>query len=73
MSIYVTKMFDRLDRVVYARYGSTSNRLVEWVMEQNDGIELYGFVLPMGISINLPEPPVKVTEVSVLPQLFLWT
>ncbi|WP_315740145.1 MULTISPECIES: tail protein X [unclassified Bradyrhizobium] len=72
MSIYVTKMFDRLDRIVYARYGSTSNRLVEWVIEQNDGIELYGIVLPMGVSINLPEPPVKVTAVPVLPQLFLW-
>jgi phage tail protein X len=73
MSIYITKIFDRLDRIVFNRYGSTANRLVEWVIEQNDGIEQYGIVLPMGLSINLPEPPIKVTAAPVLPQVFLWT
>ncbi|WP_315729785.1 tail protein X [Bradyrhizobium sp. SZCCHNRI2010] len=73
MSLYVTKMFDRLDRIVYARYGSTNNRLVEWVIDQNDGIEEYGIVLPMGVTINLPEAPITIVAPPVLPQVFLWS
>lgn len=72
MSIYVTKMFDRLDRICFERYGSTANQIVEWVIEQNVGIEEYGIVLPMGLIVNLPEPPRKLTAPPVLPQIFLW-
>ena len=72
MSTYTTKLFDRLDRVCYLRYGSTSNKIVEWVIEQNPGIELYGIVLPLGITIDLPEPPRELTKPPVLKQIFLW-
>jgi phage tail protein X len=72
MSKYITKMFDRLDRICFARYGSTSNKIVEWVIGQNAGIEVYGIVLPMGISINLPNAPVELTKPPVVPQIFLW-
>jgi phage tail protein X len=72
MSTYITKRFDRLDRICYARYGSTSNQIVEWAIEQNPGIELYGIVLPLGISIRLPDAPRELTQPPVIPQIFLW-
>lgn len=72
MSTYITKMFDRLDRIVYARYGTTDNQIVEWVFEQNPGIELYGIVMPQAITINLPDAPKKLSAVPVLPTIFLW-
>ncbi|WP_316207378.1 tail protein X [Bradyrhizobium sp. SZCCHNR3118] len=72
MSTYVTKMFDRLDRICNERYGATSNRIVEWVIEQNPGIELYAIVLPMGITINLPDAPRALDTPPVLKQIFLW-
>lgn len=72
MSTYVTKMFDRLDRICYDRYGSTANQIVEWIIEQNPGVEAYGPVLPIGLSINLPEPPKQLTAPPALKQVFLW-
>ena len=72
MSTYITKMFDRLDRIVYDRYGSTDNQIVEWVFEQNPGVELHGILLPLGITINLPDAPKKLKAPPVLPQIFLW-
>jgi len=72
MTTYITKLYDRIDRIVYDRYGSTSNQIVEWVIEQNPGIELHGIVLPLGITINLPEAPRKLTAPPVIKQIFLW-
>jgi phage tail protein X len=72
MSTYITKMFDRLDRIVYARYGTTDNQIVEWVFEQNPGLELYGILLPQAITINLPDAPKKLSSPPVLPTIFLW-
>lgn len=72
MSTYITKMFDRLDRICYARYGNTTNQIVEWVIEQNPGIELYGILLPLGITINLPDAPKTLDAPPVLKQVFLW-
>jgi phage tail protein X len=69
---YITKMFDRVDRICYARYGATSDQIVEWVFSHNPGLELYGIVLPLGISINLPEAPKAVTAPPVIKQIFLW-
>jgi phage tail protein X len=73
MSTYVTKTYDRLDRICYDRYGSTDNRIVEWVIDQNYGIELYGIVLPIGIVIDLPDAPQQMSGPKVLPQIFLWS
>lgn len=72
MSVYITKLYDRLDRVCWARYGSTSNQIVEWVIEQNPGVELYGILLPLGITINLPDAPKTLDTPPVLKQVFLW-
>jgi phage tail protein X len=72
MSTYVTKLYDRLDRICYARYGSTSNQIVEWVVEKNPGVEMYGILLPLGITIDLPEPPRELTKPPILKQIFLW-
>lgn len=72
MSTYITKSFDRLDRICYARYGSTANKIVEWIILQNPGVELFGIVLPLGIAVNLPEPPMQLTKPPVLKQIFLW-
>jgi phage tail protein X len=72
MSTYITKLHDRMDRICYARYGSTANQIVEWVIEQNSGVELYGIVLPLGITINLPDAPRELTQPPVIPQIFLW-
>jgi phage tail protein X len=73
MSTYLTKMYDRLDRICFDRYGSTANQIVEWVIGQNPGIELYGIILPMGITIDLPEAPRQLTTPPVLKQVFLWS
>jgi phage tail protein X len=54
---YTTVMFDRLDKIVNARYGDTENGIVEYVIEQNPGIEDYGLLLPMGITVFLPDRP----------------
>jgi phage tail protein X len=72
MSTYITKLYDRLDRICFTRYGNTTNEIVEWVIEQNPGIELYGILLPMGISINLPDAPKTLSTPPVLKQVFLW-
>jgi phage tail protein X len=72
MSTYITKMFDRMDRVCYARYGSTDNDIVAWAIEQNPGVELHGIVLPPGIAINLPDAPRQLTQPPVIRQIFLW-
>jgi phage tail protein X len=72
MSTYITKLYDRLDRICFDRYGSSDNDIVEWIIEQNYGIELRGIVLPPGITIDLPEPPRQLTQAPVIPQIFLW-
>jgi len=72
MSTYITKMFDRLDRICYDRYGSNNNQITEWAIDQNPGLELYGILLPLGITINLPDPPRAITAAPVLKQFFLW-
>jgi phage tail protein X len=72
MSTYITKVFDRLDRICFNRYGSTNNKIVEWVIGKNPGIELHGIILPLGIAVDLPDPPIQLTKPPVLRQLFLW-
>jgi phage tail protein X len=65
-------MFDRLDRICYDRYGSNNNQITEWAIDQNPGLELYGILLPLGITINLPDPPRTIIAAPVLKQFFLW-
>ncbi len=72
MSTYITKLYDRLDRICYNRYGSTANQIVEWVIGKNPGVELYGVLLPAGIAIELPDAPRQLTLPPVVKQVFLW-
>lgn len=72
MSEYITKSFDTIDLICFNRYGTTNNKIVEWVIEQNPGIEVHQIVLPLGITINLPEPPRQLTAAPALKQIFLW-
>lgn len=74
MATYITKVFDRLDKIVYARYGDTKNGIVEYVLDQNPGLELYGILLPPGITIQLPDRPktIKSDAIPVIEQIRLW-
>jgi phage tail protein X len=72
MSIYITKLYDRIDKICYARYGNSDNKIVEWVLDKNPGLELHPILLPMGISVNLPEPPRAIKAHPVIQQIFLW-
>lgn len=69
---YITKMYDRLDKICSNRYGSDDNDIVLYVIEQNPGLEQYDFLLPMGLLIKLPDAPVNITT-PVLQQVYLWT
>lgn len=70
---YTTVMFDRLDKIVNERYGDTRNGIVEYVLEFNPGLESHGLLLPMGITILLPDRP-EDTKVStpVISVIKLW-
>jgi phage tail protein X len=69
---YITKLYDRLDKICFARYGSDNNQIVEWIIGQNPGIENYQIVLPQGITINLPDPPNPVDPVPLKKPIYLW-
>lgn len=57
--IYVTRQNDVLDDVVFRFYGDTENRIVETVLEANQGLADLGPVLPAGVEIVLPARPVE--------------
>lgn len=69
---YITKMYDRIDKICFDRYGNSSDRVVEWVIDKNPGVERHPILLPAGILIQLPEPPAAVKAPPVLKQIFLW-
>jgi len=71
MAKYITKMFDRIDRICDARYGSADNGVVEKILQLNPGLEDHGILLPAGITIDLPEIPTK-SSVQVIKQIYLW-
>ncbi|TXM68303.1 tail protein X [Methylobacterium sp. WL120] len=73
MAKYITKMFDRLDKICEKRYGDTSNKIVEYVMEQNPGLEDHGIVLPAGLIVFMPDRPRdKADPTPVITQIRLW-
>jgi phage tail protein X len=67
---YTTVMFDRLDRIVNNRYGDTENGIVEFVIEKNPGIEDHGILLPMGITVLLPDRPEETKVSTPVVQIF---
>jgi len=55
---HITKMYDRLDKIAEAYYGSTENGEVEdLILPANPGLEKHGILLPPGIEVILPEKP----------------
>jgi len=52
---YVTSDGDQVDAIAAAYYGSTSNLVVEQVLEANPGLSDYGPVLPAGLRMTLPD------------------
>lgn len=70
---YITKMFDRLDRICYAYYGSTANREVEFVLDKNPGLEKQPMVLPPGLKIILPDRPPAPPKNPIFGMVQLWS
>lgn len=54
---YVTSEGDQVDAIAHAYYGSTSNLVVEQVLEANPGLSRYGPQLPAGLTVTLPGIP----------------
>lgn len=73
MAQYRTKQFDRLDRIVNQRYGNTERGIVEFVLQANPGLEMYPIILPMGLLIDLPDPPQAAKNApQVIKQIMIW-
>ena len=64
--IYTTKDGDRLDELVYKRYGKERGA-VEWLFSNNAHLRDQPVMLPAGIEINMPPLPEKATVVTVNP------
>jgi phage tail protein X len=73
-STYVTKMYDRFDRICYDHYGDTDNKIVAIVMQANpDVVDQHGIILPPGITINLPDRAAIKNDVKVIQMIQLWS
>lgn len=71
-STYITKQNDRMDRICYNFYGDDDNEIVETVIAANPGVEVYGILLPLGISITLPDRPQTSTSPPIIKIHTLW-
>lgn len=69
MAIYKTQQNDTVDYVAFRYYGTLDGRTTEQVLEANPGLADLGPLLPMGLTINLPDilPSTTANQVS------LWT
>jgi phage tail protein X len=72
MATYITKMFDRLDKICHARYTTANNGVVEMVLQANPWLAKQGFILEKGLVIELPDLPVEVNKTPVIKQVLLW-
>ncbi|GEP02281.1 tail protein X [Methylobacterium oxalidis] len=72
---YITKLYDRLDKIAFDRYGTTDGDLVNFIIDQNPGLERQDFLLEPGLTINLPDLPASMTAtIETAPgQIFLWS
>lgn len=52
MKIYITKGGEMLDEICHAHYGNDHH--INKVLSVNEGLEFEPFILPQGLSINLP-------------------
>jgi phage tail protein X len=72
MAQYITKMYERIDKVAEKYYGSANNLITEFVIESNPGLEEHGIVLPPGLTIELPDRPAENQEVPTIKVYKLW-
>jgi phage tail protein X len=66
---YLTKQGDVLDAIAFGQYGACTEDTLNAVLAANYGLATYGPILPMGLTITLPDqapttPPVS-TGVSL--------
>lgn len=54
-SKYLTKEGDTVDYVAWKFYGRQDNRIVERVLDANFGLAEHGPILPVGLTITLPD------------------
>jgi len=71
-TLYITRQFDRIDRICHAHYGTANGGIVEFVLKTNPGLEDYGILLPPGIKIRLEDRPKAPNAVPVIDQIHLW-
>lgn len=50
----ITKDGDTVDYLCWRHYGSTTNRVVEAVLQANAGLADRGPILPAGVAVQLP-------------------
>lgn len=72
MRRYVTKLYDRLDRITYDAYGTLQGDLVLTVIAANPGLEEQPIVLPPGLVIELPDIATADPAVTTIKQIQLW-
>lgn len=72
MAKYVTKLFDRIDKICHNYYGTANNGVVEFVIEKNPGLEEYDIVLPAGVTVELPDLPRSHLATPTIRLIQLW-
>ena len=72
MATYVTKLYDRIDKICDKYYGTANNGTVEFVLNANPGLERHGFLLPPGITVDLPDRPKVQNQVPTIKLVKLW-
>jgi phage tail protein X len=72
MNKYITKMYDRIDKICERAYGKTEDGVVEFVMKSNPDLLHHGIVLPMGLTVYLPNLPEKQKGTKQIRQIYLW-
>lgn len=73
MKTYVTKAYDRLDKICDEVYGTANSRVTERVIDATPGLETYGFLLPAGLTLNLPDlADTSIKKAPLITQIKLW-
>ncbi len=70
MTPYMTSDGDMVDLICRRHYGQTTAGIVEQVLQANPGLADRGAILPMGITIVLPE--VQGDALPVVASVKLW-
>ena len=65
MATYVTRVFDTIDGICFAFYGSSTG-YTEIVLNENPDLALQPEFLPAGLEITLPEPATVAPQRSAI-------